>query len=113
MLSLFPVLLEDTLVKFKEEQFSKLIEYVNAVILLNDHLLLAVGAPTRWVSEVPIKINIMAWKLVQCDEHAQIFFSLVSMGPELTTKLSRWWEFDLPDLFRYDDCLNGFTLFAP
>ncbi|GJV98856.1 hypothetical protein Tco_1554108 [Tanacetum coccineum] len=30
---------------------------------LDDHLLLAVGAPTRWVSEVPIKINIMAWKV--------------------------------------------------
>nr|GEX34590.1 hypothetical protein [Tanacetum cinerariifolium] len=40
---------------FKEEQFSKFIE--------DDHLLLAVGAPTRWVKEVPIKINIMAWKV--------------------------------------------------
>ncbi|GJR16412.1 RNA-directed DNA polymerase, eukaryota [Tanacetum coccineum] len=72
----------------KEEQFSKLIEDVNSVILsisndrwiwsldssgefsikstrifIDDHFLLAVGAPTRWVSEVPIKINIMAWKV--------------------------------------------------
>ncbi|GKE03074.1 hypothetical protein Tco_1391057, partial [Tanacetum coccineum] len=72
----------------EEEQFSKLIEDVNSVILsvsndrwiwsldssgeflikstrlfIDDHLLLAVSAPTRWVSEVPIKINIMAWKV--------------------------------------------------
>ncbi|GKC56658.1 hypothetical protein Tco_1084256 [Tanacetum coccineum] len=42
-------------------------------LFIDDHLLLAVGAPTRWVSEVPIKINIMAWK----GSHARIFFSLV------------------------------------
>nr|GEU68253.1 RNA-directed DNA polymerase, eukaryota [Tanacetum cinerariifolium] len=79
-----------------EEQFSKLIEDVNSVTLLisndrwiwsldssgefsikstrlyiDDHLLLAVGAPTRWVKEVPIKINIMAWK----ESPARIFFS--------------------------------------
>ncbi|GJS76753.1 RNA-directed DNA polymerase, eukaryota [Tanacetum coccineum] len=32
-------------------------------LFIDDHLLLAVGAPTRWVSEVPIKINIKAWKV--------------------------------------------------
>nr|GEV17139.1 RNA-directed DNA polymerase, eukaryota, reverse transcriptase zinc-binding domain protein [Tanacetum cinerariifolium] len=70
---------------FEEEQFFKLIEAVNSVTLsisndrwiwsldstgefsikstrlyIDDHLLLAVGAPNRWVKEVPIKINIMA-----------------------------------------------------
>nr|GEW02676.1 RNA-directed DNA polymerase, eukaryota [Tanacetum cinerariifolium] len=72
---------------FEEEKFFKLIEDVNSVTLsisndrwiwslnslgkfsikstrlyIHDHLLLEVRAPTRWVKEVPIKINIMAWK---------------------------------------------------
>nr|GEV13394.1 RNA-directed DNA polymerase, eukaryota [Tanacetum cinerariifolium] len=71
-----------------KEKFSELIEDVNSVTLsisndrwiwsfdnsgeflikstrlyIDDHLLLAVEAPTRRVKEVPIKINIMAWKV--------------------------------------------------
>ncbi|GJX84670.1 hypothetical protein Tco_0335444 [Tanacetum coccineum] len=92
--------------KFRREQFSKLIEDVKSVIhsvsndmwiwsldssgeflinstrlFIDDRLLLAVGAPTRWVLEVPIKINIMAWK----GSHARIFFSLVLWGTITTT----------------------------
>ncbi|GJW43033.1 RNA-directed DNA polymerase, eukaryota, reverse transcriptase zinc-binding domain protein [Tanacetum coccineum] len=143
----------------EEEQFSKLIEDVNSVILsvsndrwiwsldssgefsikstrlfIDDHLLLAVGAPTRWVSEVPIKINIMAWKVsldklptrlnlslrgieipsITCpicscagESCSHLFFSC-SMARNITTKLARWWEFDCPDLFSYDDWLEWF-----
>ncbi|GJT95909.1 RNA-directed DNA polymerase, eukaryota [Tanacetum coccineum] len=149
----------------EEEQFSKLIEDVNSVILsvsndrwiwsldssgefsikstrlfIDDHLLLAVGAPTRWVSEVPIKINIMAWKVsldklptrlnlslrgieipsITCpicscagESCSHLFFSC-SMARNITTKLARWWEFDCPDLFSYDDWLEWFhTLRTP
>ncbi|GKC90487.1 RNA-directed DNA polymerase, eukaryota [Tanacetum coccineum] len=143
----------------EEEQFSKLIEDVNSVILsvsndrwiwsldssgefsikstrlfIDDHLLLAVGAPTRWVLEVPIKINIMAWKVsldklptrlnlslqgieipsITCpictcagESCSHLFFSC-SMARNITTKLARWWEFDCPDLFSYDDWLEWF-----
>ncbi|GJY77675.1 RNA-directed DNA polymerase, eukaryota [Tanacetum coccineum] len=143
----------------EEEQFSKLVEDVNSVILsvsndrwiwsldssgefsikstrlfIDDHLLLAVGAPTRWVSEVPIKINIMAWKVsldklptrlnlslrgieipsITCpicscagESCSHLFFSC-SMARNITTKLARWWEFDCPDLFSYDDWLEWF-----
>ncbi|GJX40545.1 RNA-directed DNA polymerase, eukaryota, partial [Tanacetum coccineum] len=52
----------------EEEQFTNLIDDVKSVILYvtNDRwvwLLDSSGAPTRWVKEVPIKINIFAWKV--------------------------------------------------
>ncbi|GKB73355.1 hypothetical protein Tco_0934767 [Tanacetum coccineum] len=115
----------------KEEQFYKLIEDVNFVILpvsndrwiwfldssgefsikstrlfIDDHLLLAVGAPTRWVSEVPIKINIMAWKL--CRRAMLTSFFLLFYGPEHYYQTGSMVEFDCPDLFSYDDWLEWF-----
>ncbi|GJW49084.1 RNA-directed DNA polymerase, eukaryota [Tanacetum coccineum] len=100
----------------------------------DDHLLLAVGAPIRWVLEVPIKINITAWKVsldklptrlnlslqgieipsITCpicscagESCSHLFFSCF-MARKITTKLARWWEFDCPDLFSYDDWLEWF-----
>ncbi|GJU47617.1 hypothetical protein Tco_1204883 [Tanacetum coccineum] len=104
----------------------------------DDHLLLAVGAPTRWVLEVPIKINIMAWK-VSLDKlptrlnlslrgikfplslalfaavqgsHAHIFFSLV-LWPG--TLLPNWLDGGSLIARIYSHTmigLNGFTLFV-
>ncbi|GKA04164.1 hypothetical protein Tco_0676945 [Tanacetum coccineum] len=38
---------------------------------------------------------------------SHLFFSC-SMARNITTKLARWWEFDCPDLFSYDDWLEWF-----
>ncbi|GKC38186.1 RNA-directed DNA polymerase, eukaryota [Tanacetum coccineum] len=143
----------------EEEQFFKLIEDINSVILsvsndrwiwsldssgefsikstrlfIDDHLLLAVGAPTRWVLKVPIKINIMAWKVsldklptrlnlslrgieipsITCPicscagESCSHLFFTCSKARNITIKLARWWEFDCQDLFSYDDWLEWF-----
>ncbi|GJZ00392.1 RNA-directed DNA polymerase, eukaryota [Tanacetum coccineum] len=116
----------------EEEQFSKLIEDVNSVILsvsndrwiwsldlrggnsrlnlldcfIDDHLLLAVGAPTRWVSEAQLRLT--SWlETVAGSQCSHLFFSC-SMARNITTKLARWWEFDCPDLFSYDDWLEWF-----
>ncbi|GJV93425.1 putative heat shock protein 70 family protein [Tanacetum coccineum] len=49
---------------------------------------------------------------LMCDEGESmltinLFFSC-SMARNITTKLARWWEFDCPDLFSYDDWLEWF-----
>ncbi|GJX67263.1 hypothetical protein Tco_0302990 [Tanacetum coccineum] len=38
---------------------------------------------------------------------SHLFFSC-SMARNITTKMARWWEFDCPDLFSYDDWLVWF-----
>ncbi|GKB02252.1 RNA-directed DNA polymerase, eukaryota [Tanacetum coccineum] len=105
-------------------------------LFIDDHLLLAVGAPTRWVSEVPIKINIMAWKvsldklptrlnlslrgieipsitcpICSCAGSMLTFFLIFVLWPETLLPNGSWWEFDWAlyiDLFSYDDWLEWF-----
>ncbi|GJT06467.1 hypothetical protein Tco_0840929 [Tanacetum coccineum] len=123
----------------EEVQFSKLIKDVNSVILsvfndrwiwsfdssgefsikstrlfIDDHLLLAVGAPTRWVSEVPIKINIMDWKLAgesMLTTLHDLFFLVLWPG----TLLPNWLDGGslITRIYSYTMIgLNGFTLFV-
>nr|GEW45912.1 RNA-directed DNA polymerase, eukaryota, reverse transcriptase zinc-binding domain protein [Tanacetum cinerariifolium] len=133
----------------EEEQFSNLIEDVKQVILwslvssgefsvkstrlfIDDCLLPTVGAPTRWLSEVPIKINILAWKVsldklptrlnlslrgieipsISCpicnyarESCSHLLFSC-NMARDLIFKVARWWVLDLPVLFSYEDWLD-------
>ncbi|GJS95639.1 hypothetical protein Tco_0802607 [Tanacetum coccineum] len=104
----------------EEEQFSKLIEDVNSVILsvsndrwiwpldssgefsikstrlfIDDHLLLAVGAPTIWVYE---------------GIHARILLFTLVLWPGLTYKLLDGGDMIARYLFSYDMCLNGFSI---
>nr|GEW31071.1 RNA-directed DNA polymerase, eukaryota [Tanacetum cinerariifolium] len=85
----------------EEEQYVKLIDIVNSVNLSNskdrwvwsldstdefsinsahlyidDYFLPTVGAPTRWVKEVPIKINILAWNVSLDKLPTRLNFSL-------------------------------------
>nr|GEV35321.1 RNA-directed DNA polymerase, eukaryota, reverse transcriptase zinc-binding domain protein [Tanacetum cinerariifolium] len=141
----------------EKEQFSNLIADVKQVILsssndrwiwslvssgefsvksirlfIDDYLLPMVGALTRWVSEVPIKINILAWKIsldklptrlnlslrgteipsISCpicssvgESCSHLLFSC-NMARDLIFKVARWWELDLPVLFSYEDWLD-------
>nr|GEX24315.1 RNA-directed DNA polymerase, eukaryota, reverse transcriptase zinc-binding domain protein [Tanacetum cinerariifolium] len=140
----------------EEEQYVKLIDIVNsnlsdskdrwvwsldstgefsvksARLYIDDYFLLTVGAPTRWDKEVPIKINILAWKVsldklptrlnlslrrieipsISChicctvgESCSHLLFSCI-MAQLLISKVARWWELDIPDLLPYEDWLD-------
>ncbi|GJR01675.1 RNA-directed DNA polymerase, eukaryota [Tanacetum coccineum] len=99
---------------------------------IDDSLLPSVGALTRWLKVVPIKINIFAWKVflnklptrfnlslcgldipsILCpicssagESGSHLFFSC-NMASLLLRKVARWWELDLTELNSYEDWLN-------
>nr|GEW21130.1 RNA-directed DNA polymerase, eukaryota [Tanacetum cinerariifolium] len=105
-------------------------------LFIDDYLLPTVGAPTRWVSEVPIKTNILAWKVsldklptrlnlslrgieipsISCSicssvgvSCSHLLFSC-NMARDVIFKVARWWELDLPVLFSYEDWLDWFRI---
>ncbi|GKD19274.1 RNA-directed DNA polymerase, eukaryota, partial [Tanacetum coccineum] len=97
--------------------------------LLDDHLLQGTSVKTRWVKEVPIKINIMAWKVrfdylpsrfnlskrgldildiccPTCTHEAEttnhIFFSC-TMVREIYLKIAHWWDVRYSNFSSYED----------
>ncbi|PWA76201.1 Endonuclease/exonuclease/phosphatase [Artemisia annua] len=95
---------------------------------IDDTLLPMVGAPTRWVKVVPIKINIFAWKVCLDKLHMRLNLSLrgidipsiicpicssagesgshlffsCNMACLLLGKVGRWWDLDFPKLHSYN-----------
>ncbi|GJT40304.1 RNA-directed DNA polymerase, eukaryota, partial [Tanacetum coccineum] len=67
---------------------------------IDDHILPTGNTNTRWVKEVPIKINIHAWKVKM----------IVSL-PGLTCldEIIIWWELDHREIDSYDDWLEWVT----
>ncbi|GKD15339.1 hypothetical protein Tco_1199746 [Tanacetum coccineum] len=56
--------------------------------LIDDALLPKSDTPTRWVKLIPIKVNVLAWKI--CFDRMPI----------------RWWELEVPSLNSYIEWLN-------
>ncbi|GJV39575.1 putative RNA-directed DNA polymerase, eukaryota, reverse transcriptase zinc-binding domain protein [Tanacetum coccineum] len=103
-------------------------------LFIDDHLLLAVGAPTRWVSEVPLRLHLgLEWSLdklsklglicllrgiekfflslallLLCRESCCIFFSLVH-GPEHYTNWLDGGSLIARFYSHTNDWLNGFN----
>ncbi|GJZ65979.1 RNA-directed DNA polymerase, eukaryota, partial [Tanacetum coccineum] len=101
---------------------------------IDDLLLPTVGSPTRWVKVVQIKINIFAWKVcldklptrlnlslrgidirsIVCpncslaDESCSHLFFSCSMARLLWRKVTRWWDFDIPEFSSYEEWITWF-----
>ncbi|GJS31979.1 putative reverse transcriptase domain-containing protein [Tanacetum coccineum] len=94
------------------------------------------GAPTRWIKEIPIKINILAWKVsldklptrlnlslhgieiptISCpicssagESCSHLLFSC-NMARILINKVAHCWELDIPDLLSYEEWLDWFKV---
>ncbi|GKD22429.1 RNA-directed DNA polymerase, eukaryota, reverse transcriptase zinc-binding domain protein [Tanacetum coccineum] len=99
---------------------------------IDDVLLPSHGSATRWVNKVPIKINILAWKVckdilptrfnlslrgvdinsILCpvchmagESSSHMFFSC-NVARLLFQKITRWWDLDVVDLFSYEDWIS-------
>ncbi|GJZ09579.1 RNA-directed DNA polymerase, eukaryota, reverse transcriptase zinc-binding domain protein [Tanacetum coccineum] len=99
---------------------------------IDDVLLPSHGSATRWVNKVPIKINILAWKVckdilptrfnlslrgvdinsILCpvchmagESSSHLFFSC-NVARLLFQKITRWWDLDVVDLFSYEDWIS-------
>ncbi|GJX71178.1 RNA-directed DNA polymerase, eukaryota [Tanacetum coccineum] len=102
--------------------------------LIDDKILDVMGSKTRWNKSVPIKINILAWRLkldklpsrlnlsrrgleldsttcpsctlaVESTNH--IFFGC-SMAKDLYKFIARWWDVSMPTVSSYDEWWNWF-----
>ncbi|GJY13410.1 RNA-directed DNA polymerase, eukaryota [Tanacetum coccineum] len=100
--------------------------------LIDDALLPKSDTPTRWVKLIPIKVNVLAWKIcldrlptrlnlssrgleipsILCplcndvvESSSHLFFSC-SLARQVLRLICRWWELEVPSLNSYIDWLN-------
>nr|GEX13161.1 RNA-directed DNA polymerase, eukaryota [Tanacetum cinerariifolium] len=99
---------------------------------IDEHVIPSGNKKTRWIKEVPIKINVHAWKVSVdglpirfnlsrrgveiesimcplCDRHAEssshLFFSC-KVFCDAMRQVSRWWELDFRELHSYEEWLE-------
>nr|GEV87191.1 RNA-directed DNA polymerase, eukaryota, reverse transcriptase zinc-binding domain protein [Tanacetum cinerariifolium] len=99
---------------------------------IDDHMLAMVSSKTRWIKEVPIKVNILAWKVKinglptrlniskrgididsilcpLCEKHVEssshTFFSC-HISREIFRKVLRWWQIDDTEISCYEEWLH-------
>ncbi|GKE27413.1 RNA-directed DNA polymerase, eukaryota, reverse transcriptase zinc-binding domain protein [Tanacetum coccineum] len=104
---------------------SSLRKAIDSIFLPND------GSKTRWIKEVPIKVNIIAWKIshdylptrmnlskrgmdienITCslcncmaETSSHIFFSSI-FSQQIMRKIFSWWELEFQEINTYDEWL--------
>ncbi|GKB18985.1 hypothetical protein Tco_0852908 [Tanacetum coccineum] len=72
---------------------------------IDDRWLPIVSAKTRWISVVPIKINVHAWKVsVAVETTSHVFFSC-HIPREVFRKIANWWDVNFMELSSYEEWL--------
>ncbi|GJZ65908.1 RNA-directed DNA polymerase, eukaryota, reverse transcriptase zinc-binding domain protein [Tanacetum coccineum] len=99
---------------------------------IDDQTLAVVSSKTRWIKEVPIKVNILAWKVKInglptrlnlskrgididsilcpiCEQHVESVshtFFTCQLSREIFRKILRWWQIDVTDISCYEEWLH-------
>nr|GFB69770.1 RNA-directed DNA polymerase, eukaryota [Tanacetum cinerariifolium] len=60
-----------------------------------------VSLPTRWVKSVPIKVNIIAWKVKSNAFPTR--FNISRRGMDIDSIISSWWNVDYLDVNSYEE----------
>nr|GEU42597.1 RNA-directed DNA polymerase, eukaryota, reverse transcriptase zinc-binding domain protein [Tanacetum cinerariifolium] len=70
--------------------------------IIDDKFLPAFSSKTRWVSMVPIKVNIIAWKEVESSNH--LFFAC-HFAREILSRIALWWDVPFIEMSSYEEWL--------
>ncbi|GJW93693.1 RNA-directed DNA polymerase, eukaryota [Tanacetum coccineum] len=100
--------------------------------LIDDIRLPEVSSQSRWIQEVPIKVNVLSWKVILdglptrlnisrrgidipsilcpiCDREVEsvshLFFKC-HVATDIFKKICRWWNVDFVDIKSYDDSFS-------
>nr|GEV12362.1 RNA-directed DNA polymerase, eukaryota, reverse transcriptase zinc-binding domain protein [Tanacetum cinerariifolium] len=60
--------------------------------------LLSVYSKTRWVKYVPIKVNVLAWKIKM-----DVLLTRLNISRQIARKISLWWNVNYEDVNSYDE----------
>ncbi|GJZ21179.1 hypothetical protein Tco_0558218 [Tanacetum coccineum] len=73
---------------------------------IDNHILPKGITKTRWIKEVPIKINIHAWKVKNDCFPTRFNMSRRGMEIDFEFNINRWWEVDHREFDSYDEWLE-------
>ncbi|GKB70598.1 hypothetical protein Tco_0932010 [Tanacetum coccineum] len=71
--------------------------------LIDKRILPEVSTKTRWITGVPIKVNIHAWKKVESSNHT---FFICHIARDVFRKITHWWEISFMEVSSYEEWLN-------
>nr|GEX73276.1 hypothetical protein [Tanacetum cinerariifolium] len=74
--------------------------------VIDEKRLSIVNSMTRWVKYVPIKVNVLAWKVKIDALLTRLDISCCSLARQIARKISLWWNVNYVDVNSYVEWLN-------
>ncbi|GJT77269.1 hypothetical protein Tco_1043994 [Tanacetum coccineum] len=74
-------------------------------MLIDDKILEVFGPKTRWIKYVPIKVNILAWRIKLDYLPTRLNLS----RRDLNKNIARWWDVNMTEFSSYEEWWNWFS----